>query len=397
MAKKNPGSQEPQEGDIELGALTGNPNTPEDTVGREKTRDGKVIASREKKRDGKSFVLAKAIISANNPGQDTEGLQSAYAQHYQKMDNLVSSDIFSPRAFKLDLVKPELISIPYLERYFKTVIGSFTDFNKEGIEDGYDREPKKWLHSAANRGRLVLVEATDENLKQIADAMINASPLERVVAVGLDSEKQRALKKELLRSWKEKIAQQEEPQEYKAGLLDALQQEENNSTVALLKDFTLESLMGPHAFTEEKDISYTYMQDQLDASFSSKLDEIVLYGDQNSLAQELPHLAMGAGAGRYLAIKAGEFNDESATQWTARFTNETDPLALLTSSKDPSSILKEDRTGENEGASKKGILGKAVDVVWPGFDVETIPSSEKNYELNPKFEQLLDSLGEKYE
>lgn len=357
----------------------------------------RIKAARERRVGRKKFTTAQRIAQANHPNNPAaaEALTTQYRNRFTELDGHVTDDIHSERSFKLDLVKPELITVPYLERYFKTVVGNYTDFNRKGVEDGYIREPKKWLDSAHNRGRLVLVEATDDNLKDIANAMVNASPLERVVPVGLDETKQHELKEDLLVALELKIQAQDNPAEYRASLMQAYREEYDRPEATRLNQFELHELMGPHAFSEAKDISFANLQKELESSFSTKVDEIILYGSDDSLAMELPLLSREATAEQFLAIKSSEFEVGESPFWTARFVDQDNPLELLVDSRHPRDILIEANDGMNTDREQKSIGGKIKDVFWPGFDVEVIPAAEQNFELNPSFEEAFESAKDK--
>lgn len=357
----------------------------------------RIKAGREKRAGKKKFTTAQRIAEANHPNNPAaaDALTAQYRSRFTELDGHVTDDIHSERSFKLDLVKPELISIPYLERYFKTVVGNYTEFNRKGVEDGYTREPKKWLESAHNRGRLVLVEAKENNLKDIANAMVNASPLERVVPVGLDEAKQHELKEDLLVALELKIQAQDNPTEYRANLMQAFREEYDKPEATRLNQFELDELMGPHGFSEAKDISFANLQTSLESSFSTKVDEIILYGSDSSLAMELPILSREASSEQFLAIKSSEFETGESPYWTARFVDQENPLELMVSSKHPQDILVEANDGMNLERAQKTIGDRIKDVIWPGFDLEVIPATEKNFELNPSFEEVFESAKDK--
>ena len=357
----------------------------------------RIKAARERRAGRKKFTTAQRIAQANHPNNPAaaDALTTQYRNRFTELDGHVTDDIHSERSFKLDLVKPELITIPYLERYFKTVVGNYTDFNRKGVEDGYIREPKKWLDSAHNRGRLILVEAKDDNLKDIANAMVNASPLERVVPVGLDEAKQNELKEDLLVALELKIQAQDNPTEYRASLMQAYREEYDRPEATRLNQFELQELMGPHAFSEAKDISFENLQKELESSFSTKVDEIILYGSDDNLAMELPLLSRDATAEQFLAIKSSEFEVGESPFWTARFVDQENPLELLVDSRHPQDILIEANEGMNLDREQKSIAGMVKDVFWPGFDVEVIPATEQNFELNPSFEEAFEGAKDK--
>lgn len=356
------------------------------------SRSEKVKRSRNGKT--KKFKQAESIISDTYNGEEAQQTLADYKREYSGIDQLVTDDIFSERAFKLDLVKPELISEPYLDRYFQTVVESYAEYNRDSIEEGYGTDPSHWFDSEANRGRMVLIEATNENLQELAEATINASPLERVVAVGLDETKNDEFKAALLDSWERKINSQSNPEEYREKVLDALRKYSTTKDANSLEEFSIKDLSGPHAHTPDKNISYESLKISLGDSFSSKLDEIVLYGSDNNMANQVSELAHKAEVKQYVAIKSSGFTSEDSPFWIGAFNQEvTNPIQLLTSSKDSRDIFVKSREGKNETTARKGAFSKIKNFFWPGFDTEVIASKTNNFNYNPRFESIFDNDG----
>ena len=73
-------------------------------------------------------------------------------------------------------------------------------------ENDYNRDINAWINSASNRARLVIIEAKKPlKIKDIAKAVFNASPLERIVVAGVYDKQERKLANELRKLWKKKL------------------------------------------------------------------------------------------------------------------------------------------------------------------------------------------------
>ncbi|WP_340202074.1 hypothetical protein [Ascidiimonas sp. W6] len=287
------------------------------------------------------FELERRIIEAKYPGdaEKVEATLNRYIQRYPEMEKKLKEDIYGKDAFNIELVVPDLIHEAQLSEFFGTVLDKYSKFSTEAIEKDYINTPKAWFESKSNRARLVLAEATNFNLKEIAAAVINASPLERVVAVGLEvGEKQEAFKEALIEEWQIKF--EAKGDEYQAKVMNALSEITQKPFTANLADYDIQDLMGPHTFTNNQDISLGNLNRELGSSFHSKIDEVILLGNENKLAAELPILSEKIGAQQYLALKASAFSlRNNSPFWTAHLRAEHEPLKVLTSSKNPEAIL----------------------------------------------------------
>jgi hypothetical protein len=286
------------------------------------------------------FKKALQLIQAKHEGEPEKALEefNKYVQEHAGIAQTIYNDIYGADAFNIELVVPELIHEGQLQDFFKTVLNQYSTFSTEAIERDYTAKPKDWFESKSNRARLVLAEATQFNLKEIATAVVNASPLERVVPVGLDAEKQVAFKEALVDEWNVKF--EAKGDDYKNAVLNALRDVTGKPYTANIADYSLQELMGPHAFTQEKDISFENMQRELGTTFASKIDEVILLGNDNTLAEQLPGMSQAAEAQQYLALKASAFAEGgNSPYWTAHIKAEHEPLKVLVASKNPEAIL----------------------------------------------------------
>ncbi|MEM9000547.1 MAG: hypothetical protein AAGB24_09810 [Bacteroidota bacterium] len=291
----------------------------------------------------KKFTTAEKIIASkysDDPVKAAVELER-YRQAFTAIDATIENDINGPDAFNIKLQIPELITEAQLTEFFHEVLDSYSDFSKKAIEGDYAKNPKEWFESTANRARLVLIEATDTNIQETAKALLEASPLERVVVVGLDADKQQELQTALVAQWEEKIAAHTDPESYRQKVLMAMSPDPEHPITSIDDaSLTLETLMGPHGFSTANDISFENLSSELEGTFASKIDEVVLYGASDHLAQQLPRLAEQSGVDLYMAIKSNEFETEgNALFWTASLEGIDQPLQHLTTSKNPGDIL----------------------------------------------------------
>ena len=291
----------------------------------------------------KERILAEKILKEtypNNPELVEAELQ-LLDESIGYLNETVDNDINGKDAFNIELEVPDLISEPQLQAFFKKVLNQYSAFSKAGTLKNYADEPKDWFESKANRGRLVLTEAADTNLSEIAKSILSASPLENIVTVGLDEQKQAALKNELVAAWETKISTQENSEAYREKIMKVFS-ENAQEEVTDLNTVPLSKLMGPHSFTENADISFSNLSRELGSTFHLKIDEMILYGDSPSLAGQLPELAKKSGVIQSLAIKASPFEATgNSPLWTAALDGVDQPFEHLTSAKNPEDILGE--------------------------------------------------------
>lgn len=318
----------------------------------------------------KQFKKALQLIQAKYPDDEEKALEefNRYVQEHADIAQTIYNDIYGADAFNIELVVPELIHEGQLQDFFRTVLDQYSTFSSEAIERDYAAKPKDWFESKSNRARLVLAEATQFNLKEIAAAVVNASPLERVVPVGLDAEKQEAFKEALVAEWEVKF--EAKGDDYKNRVLNALSAVTEKPYTSNIEGYTLQELMGPHTYTEQKDISYANMQAELGTTFASKIDEVILLGNDDTLAEQLPAMSQAAEAQQYLALKASTFAEEgNSPYWTAHIKAEHEPLKVLVASKNPEAILAPGKFEVNpelehlfqEAGRKNGLKPKEVE------------------------------------
>ncbi len=339
-----------------------------------------------------------------------------FLEHEQEIEELVHEDIHGEDAFDIELEIPELIYEQQLKRFYKKVMHEYSNFSEQTLARDYNKDPEAWANSAANRARMVIIEATDDNIERLAKTLMETSPLERVVISGLTEQRQNALKPFMVDLWKEKVAGipnatkafyasklpnasmpellsksglSKKKQEQLKGNSDIVGKGQMINAIAqakqedykrklgkvfstrskgvnfdtVLANTSLDRLMGPHTSISSNDISFENMRNEVDVNFHSKIDEIVLYASDDTMAEQLPNLTKKAGADQSLAIKSQNLKDDETPYWTIALPNDgiydstnssdqtiqVDAYKLLTSSKGANDIV-----SESEKAAEKG-------------------------------------------
>ncbi len=216
----------------------------------------------------------------------------------------------------------------------------------------YDKNPAAWMQSDASRARLVIIEATDSNAKELAKAVMDTSPLERVLVVGLEGDRKENFETELQNLWRQKI--DASPKEYKEAFqkyFDDLSQD----TGKLVANQTLEELLGPHLQKEDLDISYEAISGEF-PDVMETIEEVLCFGHDNELSKRLPSLALTSDL-PYMSVRA-ERPPEDGSEHLWRF-----------STNDESSFLKRVVAGQSVPNMIKGTDGSPNLVsVSPDFE-----------------------------
>lgn len=207
----------------------------------------------------------------------------------------------------------------------------------------YDKNPVAWMQSDASRARLVIIEATDSNANELAKAVIDASPLERVLVVGLEGQRKENFETELRSLWSQKI--EASSKEYKEAFQKHFN-EPNQSTGDLVGKRTLEELLGPHLQKEDLDISYVGIT-KTAPDVMETIEEIVCFGHNNSLSLQLPSLALTSDF-PYMSVRAeGLSNDDSEHLWRFSTTDESSFLKRVVAGQSVPDMIKGTDGGPN--------------------------------------------------
>ena len=207
----------------------------------------------------------------------------------------------------------------------------------------YAKNPIAWMQSASSRARLVIIEAKDSNAKQLAGVVMNASPLERVLVVGLEGSKREIFEAEMRSLWVKKLDQASPI--YKQNFIEHFGRDPAiTSTNELIKELSLKDLLGPHIESDSLDISFDKLSDDF-PHFEVPLEEILCFGHTDELSLQLGPLALKKGL-PYLPVKSEASEDDSLHLWRAYSKNETTFLEQIASGKSAPDML-----GENVALS----------------------------------------------
>ncbi len=217
------------------------------------------------------------------------------------------------------------------------------DQAKRSALEEYAKNLNSWMESASSRARLVIVEAKPENLDQIAKLTIDASPLERVVIVGLDEELRNVLIEKIRPLWDEKLRssplfQEQFQKRFNAeGTID--------EWPTLLQNCSLETLLGPHLYMENIDIQFDNMSEKF-PQFDTNVEEVLCYGDSLGLVDNLGSLGQGIGSGvPIFSVKSTPIEASDIGLWKCSCKNEQVFLEGITSGKSAPELIG-DKTDE---------------------------------------------------
>lgn len=159
--------------------------------------------------------------------------------------------------------------------------------SKQTTLEEYEKDINLWRKSTNSRTRLVIIEASEQNIPKIAEAIFNASPLERVITTGLKLGLQNKLKNELKKLWSQKLESSKDYQKFFENVY-----QKNGGTKnweSLLQELTIRELLGPHGTKEDNDIDFAKMSKEF-PEFDTATEEVVCYGQQEELFEKLGDL-----------------------------------------------------------------------------------------------------------
>ena len=200
----------------------------------------------------------------------------------------------------------------------------------------YDKNPAAWMQSDASRARLVIIEATDSNAKELAKVVMDASPLERVLVVNLEGHRKENFETELRNLWSQKI--EASPEEYKEAFQKHFNDQSQN-TEELVANRTLEELLGPHLQKEDLDISYEAISGKF-PDVMETIEEVLCFGHDNSLSLKLPSLALTSDL-PYISVRAeGLPEDGSEHLWRFSTNDESSFLERVVAGQSVPNMIK---------------------------------------------------------
>jgi len=183
-------------------------------------------------------------------------------------------------------------------------------------EKEYAKDPKAWVDSKTSRSRLVVIEAAKWNIKDLAKLTYNASPVERVLIVGLTDELKTKLTADLKELHKASIdAHSEDQINFNDGISSGLL---GNDIKENINSASLEQLLGPHIYKDNLETSFDSMSENF-PQFDANLEEIVCFGETNLLSENTAALArkIDDNGIPIFSVKSSEIKENEVGLWHA--------------------------------------------------------------------------------
>ena len=211
------------------------------------------------------------------------------------------------------------------------IFNNQADQSKKSSEQEYEKNIQSWIQSAPSRARLVIVEAEADRLQQLARITFNASPLERVLIVGLTPEMKDGLREELKKLWKERLEKSDINREQFLALSKNNGASGSQNLEAALDSRTVDQLLGPHLQKEDLDITHAKLSEHF-PQFDVNLEEVLCFGKSSNLAENLVSLGQNIQTGvPTFSVKSEPFTENDTGLWKCACrdkTEFTDQLAL---------------------------------------------------------------------
>jgi len=180
----------------------------------------------------------------------------------------------------------------------------------------YAANPKAWVDSKTSRSRLVVIEAAEWNIKDLAKITYNASPVDRVLIVGLTGGLKKQLATDLKKIHNDSIeAHPDEPINFHNGLSGGLL---GNDLKENINKASLEQLLGPHIYKDNLDTDFDSMSVNF-PQFDANLEEIVCFGETDVLSENTAALArkIDDSGIPIFSVKSSEIKDSEVGLWHA--------------------------------------------------------------------------------
>jgi hypothetical protein len=229
----------------------------------------------------------------------------------------------------------------------------------------------KWSNSKDTRARQIFIEAKKPNIVAIATAIVNASPLERITIVGLTDELKKELHTAVKDTWKTRL---ENNQTLKESFKKANNKTSESDLSSIIDNAPLDKLMGPHNSMEGLDISPESLERNFE-HYSSNVEEFIVYGTENALAEQAVHLSQAIDNMPYLTIKQEPFLEEENSLWllATKEDNHLDMVKLITNGEETAKILGAQVEDNYDNATVSKAFNKSFD------EIQDIAEEDKNY------------------
>lgn len=187
---------------------------------------------------------------------------------------------------------------------------------------------EKWSTSRDTRARWVLIQANESNIEALAQAIVNASPLERITIVGLTDVLKDILQIQLKSALTSKCSKNER---FRQSFREKTEKISEN-------DVEIDVLMGPHNYIEDLNISPEALKRRFGSPFSN-VEEFIVLGNDDNLAVQAVSLSSEMKNAPYLTIKDGGFNRDENSLWLLAKKRRKNLIPLLTCGAETKTIL----------------------------------------------------------
>lgn len=217
-------------------------------------------------------------------------------------------------------------------------------FKSDKSKELYRNDIGKWRDSGPSRARLVIIESHSAlPLGRLAKIIMEASPLERLLIVDLNEDKQSKLESELKKLWKEKFKSQSHLNSIKKIIRESPSKGDRildtTSIDELIDTMNIAELMGPHLFQGEPRLGKDDLEGRHGQIFGN-IEEVLGYGTKNTFFKEITSLATNISDGvPSLGIRARTDKKNGKGAWTYIENDNNMLLEHIASSKAPRELL----------------------------------------------------------
>ncbi|WP_166923268.1 hypothetical protein [Flavobacterium poyangense] len=216
------------------------------------------------------------------------------------------------------------------------------------LRNEYDYDLVVWLNSSTSRARFLIIQATDYNAQELGKVVMNASPLERILVVGLEGPKKDVFEQAVKAQWLERLKNKEKINKNKIkdhfmrnGYTTAM------SDIELIESISLKDLLGPHLYINDMNISFDKLSNDF-PHFHVTLEEILCLGKDNALSEQLAYLSLETKL-PYLLVCSEPFgvNESTSNYWRCFAKDLSQFLNQVASGKSALTLLGKETTGND--------------------------------------------------
>ncbi|WP_340202115.1 hypothetical protein [Ascidiimonas sp. W6] len=234
------------------------------------------------------------------------------------------------------------------------------EFKKQKLKKKYKKSIKEWVNSGNSASRLVIVDANGLSMNKLAETIINGSPLERLLIVGLDDTKRAVLEQCLKSEWKKELSNAKKNIEH---LRELTSSSEEVSFHEMIDRLEIKDLLGPNLSQED----YAINKDTLATrhpQFDANLEDILFYGRNEAAAKDITFLGKSInGAIPTLSIKSTPFTENSSTAFTYAVRENVDLLKFIADGRSQPDILASRNGEENDSVPNVSLAKQYSDLL----------------------------------